>query len=207
MNTPNYHHGDLRCALLKAAEAELEQRGIERFSLRAVAKRAGVSHAAPAHHFKDLRGLLTALAASGYERMVEFQQQRRQAAPADARARFVATGMGYIDFALAHPDLFRLMFSSEQPDRAEARFETASMAAFDQLVTDVRATGHDDPYTDSESMKQLLRSWAVVHGLAELIISGRTDRLLALPGLEDREAVLASLLESLLPDASPAGAG
>ena len=57
-----YHHGDLKMALLRAAEAELAENGIESFSLRAVAKRAGVSHGAPAHHFKDAKGLLTALA-------------------------------------------------------------------------------------------------------------------------------------------------
>ena len=62
---PQYHHGDLRAALLRAAEAELNEAGIEAFSLRRVAKRAGVSHAAPAHHFRDVRGLLTALSAEG----------------------------------------------------------------------------------------------------------------------------------------------
>ncbi|MEI5579289.1 helix-turn-helix domain-containing protein, partial [Streptomyces brasiliscabiei] len=65
-----YHHGDLRRALLVAAEHELEEKGIEGFSLRGVAKRAGVSHAAPLHHFKDTRALLTALAGVGFERFL-----------------------------------------------------------------------------------------------------------------------------------------
>ena len=65
-----YHHGDLRKALLVAAEAELVEKGLEGFTLRCCAKRAGVSHAAPAHHFKDANALLTALATEGYERFL-----------------------------------------------------------------------------------------------------------------------------------------
>ena len=76
-----YHHGALRAALLAAAEAELAETGIERFSLRSVAKRAGVSHAAPAHHFGDTGGLLTALAAEGFTRFLATQHAREAAAP------------------------------------------------------------------------------------------------------------------------------
>src|SRR5215470_19725877 len=111
-----YHHGNLRAALLDAAEAELDAQGIEGFSLRGVAKRAGVSHAAPAHHFRDVNGLLTGLAAEGYKRFVAAQEARQKTAPADGMSQLVASGMGYIDFALARPALFRLMFSSDRPD-------------------------------------------------------------------------------------------
>ncbi len=103
-----YHHGDLRAVLLEAGEAELAERGIEGFSLRGVAKRAGVSHAAPAHHFHDANGLLTALAAEGFRRFVDKQKARQQvAARPIALSQLVAAGMGYIDFAMAHPALFR----------------------------------------------------------------------------------------------------
>ena len=76
-----YHHGDLAAALLVAGEAELVDKGIESFSLRGVAKRAGVSHAAPAHHFGDANGLLNAIAARGFERFVARQQDFRRRAP------------------------------------------------------------------------------------------------------------------------------
>src|SRR5262245_45102253 len=85
-----YHHGNLRAALLEAAEAELEAEGIEGFSLRGVAKRAGVSHAAPAHHFGDASGLLTGLAAEGYRRFVAAQKN----ASSDGMSQLVAAGLG-----------------------------------------------------------------------------------------------------------------
>ena len=86
---PRYHHGDLRAALLAAAETELDERGVESFSLRGVARRAGVSHAAPAHHFRDVRGLLTALAAEGFARFLAAQRAREAAAGADPHNRMV----------------------------------------------------------------------------------------------------------------------
>jgi AcrR family transcriptional regulator len=80
---PTYHHKDLRAALLTAAEAELTEVGLERFSLRSVAKRAGVSHAAPAHHFGDVGGLLTALCAEGFHRFLAAQAARESLAAPD----------------------------------------------------------------------------------------------------------------------------
>ena len=196
MTKKRYHHGDLPSVLLKAAEAELAEQGLERFSLRAVAKRAEVSHAAPAHHFKDLNGLLTALAARGYERLVQFQQHRQLTANADPRSQAVASGLGYIDFATSHPALFRLMFASERPDRAETHFATASLAAFDKLVAETRAIAGNDPYADPDAMSQLVASWSLVHGLAELIVAGRAERLLGLSSLsvDQRDAVLSDIL-------------
>src|SRR4029450_13468313 len=131
-----YHHGDLRVVLLEAGEAELAERGIEGFSLRGVAKRAGVSHAAPAHHFRDANGLLTALAAEGFRRFVDKQRLRQQAADKDALSQLVAAGMGYIDFAMAHPALFRLMFSSDRPDHEAGELQGAARAAYTQLGDD-----------------------------------------------------------------------
>ncbi|GAB4190112.1 MAG: TetR/AcrR family transcriptional regulator [Wenzhouxiangellaceae bacterium] len=196
MTKRRYHHGDLPTVLLEAAEAELAEHGLERFSLRAVAKRAEVSHAAPAHHFKDLNGLLTALAARGYERLVQFQQRRQKMAGSEPRSQAVASGLGYIDFAVAHPALFRLMFASERPDRADTHFAAASLAAFDKLVVEIQAVAGSDPYANPEAMIQLIAAWSVVHGLAELIVSGRAERPLGLEGLstEQRDAVLSDIL-------------
>ncbi len=110
-----YHHGNLFSVLLDSAEQELIERGIEGFSLRGVAKRANVSHAAPAHHFGDANGLLTALAARGFERFIQRQRDFRQRAPSDPRAQLEASGVGYVVFALENPAIFRLMFSSDRP--------------------------------------------------------------------------------------------
>tara|TARA_R110001599_G_scaffold175961_1_gene368032 strand:+ start:1844 stop:2482 length:639 start_codon:yes stop_codon:yes gene_type:complete len=192
----SYHHADLASELLGAAELELSENGMEAFSLRAVAKRAGVSHGAPAHHFGDVRGLLTALAAIGYQRLVKAQDNRQRLAKADPRSQIVATGLGYIDFAVQNPALFRLMVSSEKPDRTDDRFGTASLLAFDKLVADVRNLGGSDPYTDPAAMKNVVASWAMVHGLADLMISGRMERPLGVNQMAPAELdeVLADLM-------------
>lgn len=172
----SYHHEDLAAELLLAAEAELSERGVEAFSLRAVAKRAGVSHGAPAHHFTDVSGLLTALAKLGYERFVDAQNERKRAAESDPKSQLVAAGLGYIDFAVANPALFRLMFSSERPDRTDGEFNRAALSAFDELVADIQKLVQSNPYDDPSAMMDVMASWAMAHGLADLMISGRTDR-------------------------------
>ncbi len=132
-----YHHGALRAALLDAAETELGEHGIEGFSLRGVAKRADVSHAAPAHHFRDANGLLTALAARGYERFLARQQDFQRQAPEEPRAQMEAIGVGYVNFALENPALFRLMFGSDRTDYNDPELKGTAQAAFFALVDGV----------------------------------------------------------------------
>lgn len=182
-----YHHGDLASELIRAAETELAEKDVTDFSLRAVAKRAGVSHAAPAHHFKDKIGLLTALAAVGYDRLIAAQESRQRTADANPAAQFLASGLGYIDFAEAHPNLFRLMFASPKPDRSDERFSNASMLAFNNMVDAVESLLDSNPYEDSLAMQQVMMSWSMVHGLAELIISGRAEIPIGFSNLSAQE--------------------
>ncbi len=193
MSKKSYHHGDLRAALLQAAETELSEKGIEAFSLRGVAKRAGVSHAAPAHHFGEAKGLLTALAAIGFQRFVETQQRRQQKAPSNPKAQMAAAGLGYVDFAMENQALFRLMFSSQQPDKNDATLNAASSAAFDKLVKDIQHIGKSDPYHDSAAMVDVMATWAIVHGLADLLIAGRMKSLLNMEKT-DRETILSEII-------------
>jgi AcrR family transcriptional regulator len=189
-----YHHGDLRAVLLEAGEAELAEHGVERFSLRGVAKRAGVSHAAPAHHFRDANGLLTALAAEGFRRFVDKQKARQQTADNDALSQLVASGMGYIDFAMAHPALFRLMFSSNRPDHEAEELHVAASDAYRKLVEDVarlRGPGIEPSSTE------VMRTWAIAHGLADLMNSRRLKPLLGLRKAE-RDATLSEMLRRSL---------
>ncbi len=167
---PSYHHGDLRSALLVAAEQELSEKGIEAFSLRGVAKRAGVSHAAPSHHYSDTKGLLTALAAIGFERFLESQLKRKRLVSNDPKVQLAASGLGYIDFAIANPALFRLMFSSEKPDSTNMELEAMSSVAFNRLLDDVLKIVGSDPRTDPAIMADVMATWALVHGLADLLI-------------------------------------
>lgn len=183
----SYHHGDLRQALLDAAEVELAENGIERFSLRAVAKRVGVSHGAPAHHFEDTQGLLTALAARGYAWFMAAQDRREHLASDDPRERLAASGLGYIDFAVEHPALFRLMFVSERTDKDDSALANAATAAFEKLAEHVQSIRHRDPHTDLPAMTDVLSCWAIAHGLADLLIADRLGRAEALSTMSDAE--------------------
>jgi len=192
-----YHHGDLATELLRAARVELSEHGLESFSLRAVAKRAGVSHGAPAHHFKDVNGLLTALAALGYEHLIDAQIKRQtKATSKDPTSQLMASGLGYIYFAMENPALFRLMFSSEKPDRTDEKFAKVSLAAFNRLVTGIADAFDTDPYNNPSAMRQVMTSWSIVHGLAELVISGRAEVPLGFGEMTqaEREAALSDIM-------------
>jgi AcrR family transcriptional regulator len=189
MSEKPYHHGDLRAALLAAAEAELTEKGVEGFSLRSVAKRAGVSHAAPAHHFGDTNGLLTALAAEGFTRFQDTLDAREVGA-SDARERAVRAGLGYLEFAQARPALFRLIFSSARPDFASADLIAASGRAYDHLVGLVTVLGGGE--TD------VIALWATSHGIADLS-AGHKMRTLQGKSPEERDAMLRAVLLRCLP--------
>ena len=197
MAKKNYHHGDLRAALLTAAEIELEEFGLETFSLRRVAMRAGVSHAAPAHHFGDVQGLLTALSTIGYRRFVETQQLRQEKAKKDPRSHLIAAGLGYVDFAMQNTALFRLMFGSDRPNENDPDYQAATAAAFDHLAKDIHSIAGKSPYTDTETMFGLTSVWAIAHGLADLL---STDRLMFLKALEpeQRDGVLTNIIAATI---------
>ncbi len=192
--TRPYHHGDLRTALLAAAEAELADRGMEGFSLRSVAKRAGVSHAAPAHHFGDAKGLLTALAAEGFRQFLAAQAAREAVADRDPASQLVAAGLGYVDFALARPTLFRLLWQSERPDFSDADLGEAARAAYTHLVNQVTGAG-------GRSTADEAAVWAIAHGLADLLAAGRLRSVGSLlqPA---RDAMLAAIIRRALPGAA-----
>ena len=190
-----YHHGDLRTALLSAAESELAERGMEGFSLRSVAKRAGVSHAAPAHHFDDAQGLLTALAAEGFRQFLAAQATREAVAEADPASQLVAAGLGYVDFALTRPALFRLLWQSERPDFGDADLGQAARAAYTHLVEQV--TGAGGRTTADEAAV-----WAIAHGLADLLAAGRLKSVGSLPP-KARDAMIATIIRRALPEGPP----
>ena len=186
-----YHHGDLRAALLTAAEAELAERGVEAFSLRSVAKRAGVSHAAPAHHFGDVTGLLTALAANGFQDFLTTQHAFEARALKTPKDQLIAAGLGYIGFARARPALFKLMFGSQRTDYANAALGTAAEAAIAHLMTQVKRVGGTLP-------QDVTAVWAMAHGLADLIITGRITAI-----RDFSEAALQDMLTAILERSLP----
>src|SRR5690242_6415746 len=118
-DTP-YHHGALRDALLQAAERVLERDGLPGLTLRAVAREAGVSHAAPTHHFRDLTGLVSELAAIGFR---QFNTAMAESCAPDTPfpARGLARARAYIAYARAHPGMYGLMFRSERMDYSDRK--------------------------------------------------------------------------------------
>lgn len=193
-----YHHGDLRQALLAAAEAELEEKGLEGFTLRGVARRAGVLHAAPAHYFKDTAAMLTALAIVGAERLTQSLEKHRDRAAEGARDRIVASGVGYIAFALENPALFKLLFGSERPDSDDPRLVEQAARAFQMLTGDLAELRGFDPMAEEKGTLDTAALWSAVHGIASLLIADRMRFLKPLLA-RDRDATLARLVQRTLP--------
>lgn len=161
-------------ALVDAAEAVLTERGVEGFTLRECARRAGVSHAAPAHHFKDAKGLLTQVAALGFERLTDAEKKAREN-EADPKNRLLGTGIGYVRFALSHPAQFQLMFQKALIDHANERFVAASRAAF-QVFIETYIEAFDTTFPagmDRDADPSVMREWALVHGFATLAVQGQ----------------------------------
>jgi AcrR family transcriptional regulator len=190
MDDKPYHHGDLRTALLAAAEAEIAERGIEAFSLRQVARRAGVSHAAPAHHFGDANGLLTALAAEGFRQFLATQEAVEATVPQTPRAQLIASGVGYVSFARARPALFRLMFGSQRTSYADAVLKAAADAALGHLMLRVKLAG-------GQGAQDIAAVWATAHGLADLMVSGRMKVIENLPDDALQDMIVGILARSL----------
>jgi AcrR family transcriptional regulator len=160
-----YHHGDLRSALLRAAAEEISTTGVAQLSLRELARRVGVSHAAPAHHFGDKTGLLTALAAEGYRILHEHTSPVLGSPDALVRA-----GEQYVAFALAHPAHFSVMFDPHLLRSGDAALDRERTLAFGNFFTAVQqTTGTSDP---EQVAIQAMAAWSVVHGVAVLWLQG-----------------------------------
>ena len=178
----SYHHGDLHDALLKAAETVLVRDGVQGLTLRAAAREAGVSHAAPTHHFGDMTGLLSELAAVGFRR---FGTALREAASLHgaAHARLDAMGMAYVTFARKYPDLFMLMFRSERLDFDRPALKEAMSESNTALASGVGAQLGEAVTPGRLTLPQaaeMVRAWSLVHGFAVLLLDHRLDYFLGL---------------------------
>ena len=202
-----YHHGDLPAALLAAVESAIADSGVSGVSLRDVARRAGVSHSAPAHHFGSKAGLLTAFAAAGYQLLAESVIKEVAASDAaDGAAELAAIGRGYVRFAVGHPAHFEVMFRLDALDPGNAEFAAASEAAYGLLTATVercRAAGrlHGRP-----PEVVAVSAWSLVHGLSALWISGRLSERIAEQDPQRLAAAVSDLfVEAVLPPARAVG--
>ncbi|SRR5579871_30496 len=191
-----YHHGALREAMLEAAERILERDGIAGLTLRAAAREAGVSHAAPKNHFGDVRGLLSELAAVGFARFgAALVAETQEGDPPGVR--MAAIGRGYVTFARQNPGLFLLMFRGERLDFKRPVLQTAAEAAFGVLAGSVgaqREPRSETPLTLPQAAR-ITAAWSLVHGFAMLMLDGRLQPVIAsVRGGTDEMALLNAIL-------------
>jgi AcrR family transcriptional regulator len=197
-----YHHGQLREALVTSGRVLLQEKGIRGFTLRECARRAGVSHAAPAYHFASIDDLLAELAARGFDELAATMSA--EAARADdkgpeggATGRLVAQGVGYMAFAAGNPVLFQLMFSREAN-----RLETPALAAAAEAVRKLQVAAVEAviPHASGE-IKQRMADFAgaSVHGFISLLLEGEiggkdSSRALKVRGL----SLLSAMAETVV---------
>jgi AcrR family transcriptional regulator len=147
-----YHHGELRRAILQKAGEILEKEGLNALSLREVARRAGVSHNAPYRHFPDRDSLLAALVEEGFRMFADALSKRPRG----------EMGEAYVEFALEHPQRFRLMFGGT------VKLERRDRRAYEALLKSFSDLGEDAQYAAAAA-------WGLVHGLAHLLLDGHFE--------------------------------
>ena len=172
-----YHHGSLHQALIDATEDILAEHGIEGFTLREAARRAGVSAAAPAHHFGSAVGLLTEVALLGFEELTRALKAASAGGGNDPATRLREQGVAYVRFALDHPGLFQLMFRQTKLKAKDARLHEAGRAAMAELKTaigDLFAQNKRRP-SERATLATTLAAWSAAHGFAQLALEGKFD--------------------------------
>jgi AcrR family transcriptional regulator len=165
MGADTYHHGDLKAVILAQAAGLVAERGADRISLRELARAAGVSHAAPAHHFRDRRGLFTALATEGFQLLAR--------ALTEARPRFIDAALAYVRFALDHRGHYAVMFEKSLYDDNDPEFVAAQAAAGAELSRGVATLSDPHAKTDPEGAE--LAAWSLVHGFSMLWLNEAID--------------------------------
>lgn len=169
-----YHHGDLRRAILDAAERRLTVEGFKSVTIRASARDAGVSPAAPIHHFGSLKGLLSALAARGFERLVA--RLDTDLAARDDGGTTVLVG-AYVAFAVSAPKMFDLMWREDVLNPEDGDLSKARRVALERLQTNVQPRNGS-----ADGRIGAIRTWSLAHGLATLLLHGRLVKALGAAG-------------------------
>jgi AcrR family transcriptional regulator len=189
-----YHHGKLPKALVAAAVRLVESGGVGALTLRGAARKAGVSQAAPYRHFADKQALLAAVAEEGFRSMTE--AMRRASAPheGDPLGRFHALGRAYVEFALAHPAHYRIMFGQASVDRsAYPLLKAAAEETFGLLVAAIRDCQRAGVVRAGDADELALAAWSASHGLSSLAVDGR----LSVMGERSREALIQIVLANI----------
>ncbi len=167
-----YHHGNLREALLQGAVRVIAELGPAAFTLREVARRAGVSHNAPYRHFRDKDALLAAVAAQGFR---ELTRAMREAGERQSNAldKLKQSGLAYVSFAIRRPEHFTVMFDAPVRSSKDPEYTQASQEAFNTLVNYIRNCQEEGQLPAGKTLERALYAWSLVHGIAKLAVAGR----------------------------------
>jgi AcrR family transcriptional regulator len=192
-----YHHGDLRRTIIETAMGMLDEEQGWQFTLREVARRAGVSHAAPYKHFPDKGALLAEMAMLGFDRLRERLTAAERRPFASLREELFALAHAYVGFGTSNPALYRLMFGADAGKAADIHIHSGerALAAFGVMLETLERGQREGVLRKRPIQGQAAACWALVHGLTMLAIGG-----LLLPekvGPDAMEAALAALLEGL----------
>jgi AcrR family transcriptional regulator len=189
-----YHHGDLRQALLDATLELIDEHGPEGFTLRAAARKAGVTAGAAYHHFKDKEDLVAAVAEQGFKLFREELTAAAHKPSASDRERSRNVGVAYVLFATRHPTRFRVMLGFGLLTRSSKAGAAAQAVEAYQLVRDVLIAGLIEGSAEPVSSEEVLGWWSVVHGLAFLAIDGLLGRAKSAKAIEK---VVLSVIDAL----------
>ena len=203
MADSNYHHGDLKNALIQAGVKILSKEGISGLSLRKVAKQAGVSHAAPYAHFADKQALIAAISTEGYKQLYDRIEKVRQNHTGDPAYLLVETAWAYIDFGLNEPDRFKLMFSSVlEKEKEYPDFVHFSKKNFAQIVDVISACQEAGILRPGPTDLTAVSVWSAVHGLVMLYLDGQISHTL-LDRFSLKEMLIYTLNQAALTEIPP----
>ena len=188
-----YHHGDLRRALILAAETVLERDGPQALSLRAVAREAGVSPAAPYHHFKDKSELLDAIAEAGFQAIAEAV---RAALEQDPEHRATTIGLAYVKFARTNPALYRVMYDCSRNRNAMPDKSHRNGGGY-HLLQGAMVRAGVDPSDEIDLSLWCIAAWCAAHGIAEMVNFAQFAPTIEALGGEDR--FIESLIDRIAP--------
>jgi AcrR family transcriptional regulator len=187
MPRKNYHHGDLKNALIKAGVEILSKEGIEGLSLRKVAQRAGVSHSAPYSHFPDKQSLIAAISTEGFNQLYSELDAAILANPKNPKKQLQQGARAYVQFALNNTDTFNIMFSRVlEKEKDYPAFVEISSKTFQRVVDVVRACQDEGLLHSSSAEMMAVAVWGQLHGIISLAFEGQIPHeILDGQGLED----------------------
>jgi AcrR family transcriptional regulator len=168
-----YHHGNLRQALLHAAEVALEARGIQHLSLRELSRELGVSHASPQRHFATKQDLIDALAIMGFERLSSVVAKAAEPRSEDFDARLTKAAFAYVGFAVKHPALFALMFEAKRRPGMLPELRVALMTAYSHIPKILKEGQEAGKIIGGDPDRLALTIGAALHGLVAMSIDGK----------------------------------